>query len=89
MNVVQYCAIITLLDNKGVLKENRYFPKEKRIPAWRKVMEERINNIRRKISLNMVIINCHKESKPLTAHQMTIRTKLKRWYGNTRQDTLL
>ena len=37
----------------------------------------------------MVIINCHKESKPLTAHQMTIRTKLKRWYGNTRQDTLL
>ena len=37
----------------------------------------------------MVIINCHKESKPLTAYQMTIRTKLKRWYGNTRQDTWL
>ena len=53
------------------------------------MLEEQINNTRRKISLNMVIIDSQKQSRELTKHQLTIKAKLKKWYGNTKQETLL
>ena len=37
----------------------------------------------------MVIVNCQKDGVQLTPHQLTIKAKLKRWYGNTKPDTLL
>ena len=89
LNVIQYCGIVTLLDHKGVLKERKHFACESKKPAWRSVMEERINNIRRKISFIMVIVNGRRDSTEFTPHQLTIKAKLKRWYGNTKQTTLL
>ena len=52
LNVIQYCAIVTLLDIRGVLKERKHYARETRTPTWKKVLEEQINNTRRKISLN-------------------------------------
>ena len=89
LNVVQYAAIVTSLDVSGLLKERKQYAHETQIPTWRKVLEERINNTRRKISFNMVIIKSQQDSTLLTKHQLGIKAKLKRWYGNTKQETLM
>ena len=52
-------------------------------------LEEKINNIRRKISFITLITNSQNGSAESTKHQLTIKAKLKRWYGNAKRHTLL
>ena len=89
INVMQYAAIITLLDRYNLLKDRKNVVKNIRTPNWQKFLEEKINNIRRKISFITLITTSQNSSTQLTKHQLTIRSKLKRWYGNTKQHTLL
>ena len=57
-------------------------------PRWLIVHEQKINNIRRKISYISVILHCQNNNTPLTKHQETIKVKLKKWYRNIKHVTL-
>ena len=85
LNGIQYTAIITLLDKYGLLKERKHNARESKIPTWQKIIEEKINNLRRKISYILVVMS--KECK-VYEHQLAIKAKLKRWYGDTKEQTL-
>ena len=88
INVIQYTAIVTILERKNLLKYRKSIAKDKRTPNWQIHLEEKINNIRRKISFITLITNSQNGYAELTKHQLTIKAKLKRWYGNTKGDTL-
>ena len=62
---------------------------DKRKPNWQIHLEEKINIIRRKISFIKLITNSQNDSAELTKHQVTIKAKLKRWYGNTKRHALM
>ena len=65
INVIQYSAIIALLDYKNVLKE--LTPKNKKIPPrWKVFLNNKINSIRRKILYITLITNCRNTSLVLT-----------------------
>ena len=85
--VIQYAAIIRLLDKYGLLRERKHNARVSKIPTWQKIIEEKINNLRRKISYILVVLECEKNAK-FTKHQLAIKAKLKRWYGNTKEQTL-
>ena len=42
------------------------------------IHEQKINNIRRKISYISVILHCQNNNTPLTKHQETMKVKLKK-----------
>ena len=89
INVIQYTAIVTILDRNNLLKYPKNIVKDKRTPNWQIHLEEKINNIRRKLSFITLITDSQNGSAELTKHQLTIKVKLKRWYGNTKRHTLL
>ena len=72
-----------------MLKEKKRYVKGNEIPKWTRIIEDKINNIRRKISYTSVILEAQEKCKELTKHQLTIKMKLKRWYGNTKRQSLL
>ena len=71
-----------------MLKENTKTKGVKRIPRWRVFLEQKINNIRRKLSFVTLILKCQDDATPLTKHQLSISNKLKKWYRNTKTRTL-
>ena len=88
MNIIQYCAILDVLEKNNSLKEKNLQPKKQMKPRWFIVHEQKINNIRRKISYISVILHCQNNNTPLTKHQETIKVKLKKWYRNIKHVTL-
>ena len=50
INVTQYCAIIAILEENNSLKEKKLQPKKEMKPRWLIIHEQKINNIRLKIS---------------------------------------
>ena len=76
INVIQYSAIIALLDYNNVLKgitaKNEKIP-----PRWKVFLNNKINSIRRKISYITLIVNCRNTSSVLTKHQKKIENRLK------------
>ena len=50
INVTQYCAIIAILEENNSLKEKKLQPKKQMKPRWLIIHEQKINNIRLKIS---------------------------------------
>ena len=88
INVVQYSAIITLLEKHNQLKERKHVLKPSGKPNWQKHCEERIASLQRKISFIDLIINCRTNNTTLTKKQLNVQSKLRRWYGNTRSSTL-
>ena len=88
LNVTQYAAILTILERHDMLKENTKTKGVKRIPRWRVFLEQKINNIRRKLSFVTLILKCQDDATPLTKHQLSISNKLKKWYRNTKTRTL-
>ena len=50
INVTQYCAIIAILEENNSLKEKKLQPKKQMKPRWFIIHEQKINNIRLKIS---------------------------------------
>ena len=89
IDVIQYTAIVTILDRNNLLKYRKNIVKDKRTATWQIHLEEKINNIRREISFITSITNSQNGSAELTKHQLTIKEKLRRWYGNTKRHTLL
>ena len=89
VNVIQYCVVLTVLDkNNSLMEENTKADKQTK-PRWLDFHEQKINNIRRKISYISVILQCRNSNTPLTKHQKSIITKLVKWYRNTKHSTLM
>ena len=57
INVIQYTAIVTILDRNNLLKYHKNIVKDKRTPNWQIHLQEKINNIRRKMSFITLITN--------------------------------
>ena len=89
INVLQYSAIVTLLEKHNQLKERKHVLKARGKPNWQKHCEEKIANLQRKISFIDLITNCRTNNTTLTQKQQQVERKLRRWYGNTRSSTLL
>ena len=82
INVIQYCNILEIIEKNNSLEKKNLQPKKQMKPRWLIVHEQKINNIRRKISFISVIFHCQSNSTPLIKHQETIKVKLKKWYRN-------
>ena len=78
INVIHYCAILGTLEKNNSLKEKNLQPKIQMKSRWLIIREEKINNIRRKISYISVIPHCQYNNTPLTKHQETMKVKLKK-----------
>ena len=78
IDVIQYTAIVTILDRNNLLKYRKNIVKDKRTATWQIHLEEKINNIRCKISFITFITNSQNGSAELTKHQLTIKEKLRR-----------
>ena len=89
INVVQYSAIITLLERHDQLKERKHFQKPRGKPNWQKHHEQKIASLQRKISFIDLIINCRTNNTTLTKKQLNVQRKLRRLYGNTQSSTLM
>ena len=88
INVIQYSAIVTLLNRHNKLNIRKEPKSRGGIPTWIIHRNEKINAIRRKISYITLIIDCRKNNKELTKHQLTIVKKLRKWFGKTNDVTL-
>ena len=77
INVIHYCAILGTLEKNNTLKEKNLQPKIQMKSRWLIIHQQKINNIRRKISYISVILRCQNSTTPLTKHQETIKVKLK------------
>ena len=89
VNVIQYCAVLTVLDKNNSLKEKNTKADKQIKPRWLEFHEQKINNIKRKISYISVILQCQNSNTPLTKHQKSINAKLVKWYRNTKHSTLM
>ena len=89
INVIQYCAVLTVLDKNKSLKEKNNKAEKQTKPRWLDFHQQKINNIRRKISDISVILQCRNSNTPLTKHQKSINAKLVKWYRNTKHSTLM
>ena len=86
---IQYCAVLTVLDKNDSLKEENTKADKHTNPRWLNFHEQKINNIRRKISYISVIMQCQNSNTPLTKHQKSINAKLMKWYRNAKHLTLM
>ena len=86
INVIQYSAVITLLERHNLLRERKNITTEKPVPNWQKHADEKVRNMQRKIAHINVILECDKNNIRLTKNQEKICKKLKRNYGNTKQE---
>ena len=86
INVMEYYAVLTLLQRHNQLKEN---PQTKKKPRWLEFQQQKVNSIRRKISYINLILQCRNHNTYLTKHQEKIQLKLKKWYCNTKTSTLI
>ena len=89
INVIQYCAVLTILEKNDSLNEENTKTGKHTKPRWLDFHEQKINNTRRKISYISVIMQCQNSNTPLTKHQKSINAKLMKWYRNTKHLTLM
>ena len=66
VNVIQCCAVLAVLDKNDSLKEEITKADKHTKPRWLDFHEQKINNIRRKISYILVIMQCQNSNTPLT-----------------------
>ena len=78
INVIHHCAILGTLEKNNSLKEKNLQPKIQMKSRWLIIHQQKINNIRRKISYISVILHCQNNNTPLTKHQETMKVKLKK-----------
>ena len=87
INVIHYTAAVTVLEQEGKLKENKYFEKQNTKPQWKIQLEQKIEAIRRRIAYIDVILKC-KNEETCTKHQRKIKERLKKWYRRTSRENL-
>ena len=66
INVMQYSAVLTLLQRHNQLKEN---PQTKKKPRRLEFQQQKVNSIRRRISYINLILQCRNHNTHLTKHQ--------------------
>ena len=87
INALVYISAITLQTHLDDLQEQNHANKKPAKPGWIVNMEERITSLQRKISQIIVVKNCVMEKK-FTKHQGHLRDKMRKWFGNTKVETL-
>ena len=75
INVIQYSAILTLLQRHNQLNEN---PQTKKKPRWLEFQQQKVNSIRWKISYLNLILQCRNHNTRLAKHREKIQLKLKK-----------
>ena len=85
INVMQYSAVLTLLQRHNQLKENS--PQKKK-PRWLESQQRKVNS-RRKILYINLILQCRNHNARLTKHQGKVQLKLKTWYRSTKTSTII
>ena len=79
---------ITLSERHGKLRETSAEERKPSKPDWQANFENRVSAIRRKLSQVDVVIKCLQENR-FTNHQMEIKRKLTKRYGNLIMNKLL
>ena len=80
LNVIYYTTAVTLLENEGNLREERWTQKPYKKPGWKIRHESSIQAIRKKISHAFVLIECNRKQK-FSNNQKIIRRKIEKQYG--------
>ena len=80
LNVIYYTTAVTLLENEGNLREERWTQKPYKKLGWKIRHESRIQAIRKKISHTFVLIECNRKQK-FSNNQKIIRRKIEKQYG--------
>ena len=87
INVIHYTTAVTVLEQEGKLKENKYFEKQNTKPGWEIQLKQKIEAIRKRIIYIDVILKC-KNEETYTKHQRKIKERLKKWYWRTSWENL-
>ena len=58
-------------------------------PRWLDFHEQKLSDIRPKISYISVILECQNSNTPLKKHQKSINAELVKWYRNPKHSTLM
>ena len=88
INVIQYSAIVTLLEKHNQLKVRKKVFKTRDKPSWLKHIEEKICNLQRKVAHIELIIKCRIDNVTMSGKQKNIERRLRSWFGNTKHTTL-
>ena len=70
-----------------MIRLNRYINSYDTSPRWMIKFEDSINRMRKEIGQIHTLINC-KKSNTFTAHQLSLKNKFQKKYGNTKTRTL-
>ena len=89
VNVIQYCAVLTVLDKNNSLKDKITKADKQKNARRLDFHEQKIINIQRKILYISIILQCQNSNAPQTKHQKSINAKLMKWYRNTKESTLM
>ena len=85
INVMQYSAVLTLLQHHNQLKENSP-PKKK--PRWLESQQRKVNSRRKILYINLILQRRNHNAR-LTKHQGKVQLKLKTWYRSTKTSTII
>ena len=87
-NVCIYTTAVTIKQELNDLKEiNRNINAKKFSPQWMIKFEDSINRMRKDVGQIHTLINC-KKSNTFTTHQLSLKNKFQKKYGNTKTCTL-
>ena len=88
INVIHYCAAITIIDQSGKLKELNRSSKRRKKDGWLMQSQEQISAIRRKISFIEVTLKCL-QTKTFTKKQKSISKKVSKMCGSLKENSLV
>ena len=89
VNVIHYCAVLTVLVKTDCLKEENTKADKHTKLRWLDFHDQKINNIRQKTSYISVILQYGNSNTPLTKHQKSINAKLMKWYHKSKHITFI
>ena len=85
INVSIYATAVTIKQELNDLKEiNRNINANNISPRWMIELEDSIHRMRKGIGPIHTLINC-KKSSTFTAHQLSLKVKFQKKYGNPKQ----
>lgn len=84
LNVLMYCAAITILQHVGIKEFDRNHNTQ---PKWITSLQKNVDRLRKNIGQLDTIIRC-KVNNEFTNHQLRLYDRLYKIYGNCRRETL-
>ena len=87
INMLVYVSAVTIQTHLDDLKEHKRPGRKPKKPGWITNLETKVEQLRRKISFVTVMMECQNKNQ-FTRHQMNLKRKLQKWFGNTKPKTL-